>query len=420
MKKTNKFNADLIWNAGAFGLAALLGILVNFLIYRSAGDEYLGVFNQCYAAYILLSQLAVGGVHLSVQRFVPAHAHERSELRNILSSALMLAVISSFAVILLSYTLADLPGKWLKSEKVTIAFPLVLPGLLFFSINKVLLAYLNGLREMKAFAVFQFLRFFFLLIFILYFLFVLESPGDLAACLTWAEGVLFCFILLFFLPRHSLLPAPAGFANWLRVQNTFGLKALLGNFLLDVNTRVDVFILGIFQTDSVVGVYSYASTFAEGFLQITVLVRNNINPILAKLSAKQHPEFSGRVLRASLKKSYKIIGLLGMLTIVGFPIFLWLTNADHAMQIWFVFALLVGLASLTAGYHPFMMIHNQFGQPGLHTWFILVLFLSNILFNLIFVPVMGAPGAAFATGLSYVVMMLWLRYLAPRWLGFRL
>jgi Na+-driven multidrug efflux pump len=65
-----------------------------------------------------------------------------------------------------------------------------------------------------------------------------------------------------------------------------------------------------------------------------------------------------------------------------------------------------------------MMIHNQFGQPGMHTWFILTLFLANIIFNLIFVPIMGGPGAAFATGLSYVIMMLWLRYVSPKWLGF--
>lgn len=420
MKKSNKFSVDLIWNAGAFGMAALLGILVNFLIYKQAGDEYLGVFNQCYAAYILLSQLAVGGVHLSVQRFVPAYSGQTSELRNILSSALLLSLSSSILLIVPAYFFSDFPGRWLRSEKVVQAFPLVLPGLLFFSLNKVLLAYLNGLREMKSFAVFQFLRFLFLLLFIVHCLYVLNKPINLAASLAWAEGVLFLCILLFFLPRHNIWPSSKGFSNWLRVQNNFGLKALLGNFLLDVNTRVDVFILGVFQADAVVGVYSYASSFAEGFLQITVLVRNNINPVLAKLSAKNNPHFSQRILKSSLRKSYLIIGALGVLTILGFPIFLWITSAEHGFQIWLVFALLVGFASLTAGYQSFVMIHNQFGQPGLHTWFILVLFVSNVLLNLIFVPLTGAPGAALATGISYVIMVIWLKFVASRFLGFKL
>jgi len=420
MNKPGKFNSDLLWNASAFGLAALLGILVNFLIFGSAGEEYLGVFNQCYAAYILLSQLAVGGVHLSVQRFVPVHSEDENTLANILSSAILLSTISSAIVIFPAWLLSDLPGKWLDSPMVTAAFPQVLPGLLFFSLNKVLLAFLNGLRIMKAFAIFQFLRFLFLLIFVVIFLYSLNRPIDLAAALSWSEISLFLCIIIYVVPKFSLLPRSAGFKEWFTVQNNFGFKALLGNFLLDVNTRVDVFILGLFQSDAIVGIYSYASTFAEGFLQVTVLVRNNINPILARLARKHRPEFSSRILRASIRKSYKIIASLGLLSIVCFPLFLILTSVDQSLQVWLVFALLVGFASLTAGYHPFLMIHNQFGQPAMHTWFILVLFLSNIILNFIFVPDMGGAGAALATGLSYVVMMLWLRFISPRWLGFKL
>jgi O-antigen/teichoic acid export membrane protein len=420
MKASAKFNNDLIWNAGAFGMAALIGILVNFLIYRSAGEAYLGVFNQCYAGYILLSQLAVGGVHLSVQRFVPVHTQEPAVLRNILSSALLLCMLSSLLVILPSWIFSDIPGQWLDSPEVEESFRWVLPGLLFFSLNKVLMAYLNGLRVMKPFAVFQFLRFFFLLVFILIFLYLLGKPEHIAATLSLSEALLFLVILLFFLPRYTLFPSESGFKEWLNVQNKFGAKALVGNFLLDVNTRVDVFILGYFHSDAAVGIYSYASTFAEGFLQLTVLVRNNINPVLTRLSAKRNAPFTRRILKASIRKSYKMIGGLGFLSIIGFPLFLWITQAEQAFTVWLVYSLLAGFASLTAGYQPLLMIHNQYGQPGLHTWFIMTLFIANILFNLVLVPFMGAPGAALATGLSYIIMMIWLKFVSGRLLGFRL
>ena len=66
-----KFSKDLLWNASAFALSALLGVLVNLLIVRFYDPAALGVFNLVYASYILLSQLAVGGVHLAIQAFVP-------------------------------------------------------------------------------------------------------------------------------------------------------------------------------------------------------------------------------------------------------------------------------------------------------------------------------------------------------------
>jgi hypothetical protein len=69
----SKFNTDLLWNMASFGLVAIIGIVLNIIIFKVYHTDVLGVFNQVFAIYLLLSQLAVGGVHLGVQRFVPAY-----------------------------------------------------------------------------------------------------------------------------------------------------------------------------------------------------------------------------------------------------------------------------------------------------------------------------------------------------------
>ena len=45
-----------------------------------------------------------------------------------------------------------------------------------------------------------------------------------------------------------------------------------------MNTRIDIFMLGIFLSDQLVGIYSVAALFVEGFLQIIVVLQNNFNP----------------------------------------------------------------------------------------------------------------------------------------------
>jgi len=57
-----------------------------------------------------------------------------------------------------------LPGIIFGSEAVTEGFIYAIPGLLFFALNKVLLSYLNGMRQMVSFAIFNFLRFALMLI----------------------------------------------------------------------------------------------------------------------------------------------------------------------------------------------------------------------------------------------------------------
>jgi O-antigen/teichoic acid export membrane protein len=93
-----KFKQDITWNAGAFALSALFGVLVNLLIIRFYDASALGVFNLVYAIFILLSQLAVGGVHLAVQAFIPRELAAGRPPDPQVSASRVLATLSSVAV----------------------------------------------------------------------------------------------------------------------------------------------------------------------------------------------------------------------------------------------------------------------------------------------------------------------------------
>ena len=71
-----KFFGDTAWNYLAFSVMALTGILLNFLIAWKSGIESLGVFNQIYAAYVILGQLAVFGINDSVQKTTAEHTND--------------------------------------------------------------------------------------------------------------------------------------------------------------------------------------------------------------------------------------------------------------------------------------------------------------------------------------------------------
>ncbi|MCW5898526.1 MAG: polysaccharide biosynthesis C-terminal domain-containing protein [Flavobacteriales bacterium] len=409
-----KFTTDLIWNAGAFGLSALFGVLVNLLIVQAYDAAALGVFNLVYAVHILLSQLAVGGTHLAVQAFVPRElaAGRRADAQ--VSASLILATATSFAVMGIAWLGQGLPGRWFSSDDVLRAFPLVVPGLLFFSWNKIMLSFHNGARRMRLFAVFQLLRFTLIFAGVLY-LAALDAPAwRLPVTLFWTEAILTLVLLpitlRFWRPWNG-----SGLRLALRENFRFGNRALAGNLLLDVNTRVDVFMLGIFMSDAAVGLYSFAATVAEGVLQLPVLFRNNINPVLTRAWHKGGAALLGKVIRRNRKAFFRLLAPLVLLTIPLFPLALWVLGMrEQPMTVWAVYAILALGIALSSGHQAFLMLFGQLGRPGTQTLFITGFFLSNVLLNLALIPLLGIHGAALATALSFLVMALLQRMLATR------
>ena len=413
----SKFNLDLLWNLSSFALIAILGILVNVVIAKSYGNQGLGVFNQVYAIYLMLSQLAVGGVHLAVQRYIPIYSNRVQERSTILFSSLLISGVLSIVIISLAYTFYWVPGKLLNSSLVEESYKLTMFGLLFFSFNKVLISFHNGLRNMKAFAVFQLLRYVFLMLGILFVVFFKLGIIYLASSLAISEVLLFVICFLYSLKFVSFNLNFSHFNRWNKINFKFGNKALAGNFLLDINTKVDVFVIGIFFSDAVVGIYSFASTFAEGFMLLPVLVRNNLNPVLAKLKTKSNKQFVSKILNLSIKKSFKFIGFFALLSIVFFPLVFFVFDLNENRLItWSVFSILVFCMGISGGYQPLLMILNQFGKPLEQTYLIIFLFLSNLILNLIMVPILGIIGSAIATGVIFILQIFLQKFFAKKYL----
>ena len=212
------------------------GIALNLLIASFYDASTLGVFNQVYALYILLSQVAVAGIHLSVLKY---SAVESRVADDILVGGLIATLLVAAPVVAAGYFASGAIGDLLQSDAVARGLRVAALGVLFFGVNKVLLALHNGLGRLRSFAVFQALRFVLMIGFLLA-LTALAYPGaDLPLIFTLAEGGLLIVLLIFTARDHSLRLSGNGRA-WVARHFRFGRRALWGNLLADVNTRVDI------------------------------------------------------------------------------------------------------------------------------------------------------------------------------------
>lgn len=402
-----KFGKDVFWNIGSLGILGVSGIVLNILIAWVYGAAVLGVFNQVYAIYILFSQFAVGGIHLSVLRHISQFADNRQVCGKIIFSALLVTIITAGLTCFIVFIFCDLVGDVLHSPDVSLGLLYVLPGLWCFALNKILLAAMNGFRQMKVYALGMAFRYILMLVLLVICVFMRMPGKTLPLIFSGAEIILLVWLVFSVFRFCSFLRVSA---LWLKKHIVFGSKALLSGTLAEINTRVDVLMLGFFTGDVVVGIYSLAAVLAEGVIHLIVVIRTNVNPILSKLFSNNKMDELRAMIRQGIRMFYPIIGLFGICAMVVYPLFIYLFLVDSGfMASWPLFCILMTGIMLSAGYMPFNMLLIQTGRPGYHTIMICLTVAVNVILNGLLIPLFGMYGAALATSTSFVLGILLLK-----------
>jgi O-antigen/teichoic acid export membrane protein len=411
---SGKFGQDVLWNIASYGVMAVSGIAINVIIWYVYSPDVLGVFNQVFAVYVIASQFAVAGIHLSVVKYVAQYATQVGIYRAINTAAILLSIVIAGLSALLLWLLSEQIGILLGSPEVAKGIVYIAPALFFFSINKVLLSILNGLSRMKLYALFQALRYL-LIVSALVTLILRDVPSEvLPFAFTIAEGILL-ICLSVSLYREFLLPPFEVLRKWILNHLEFGIKGLGSNVLLQMNTRVDVLVLGYFMSDFNVGIYSFVAIFIEGIYQVLIVLRTVYNPLLVKLISEQRIEQLKSVIESGVRITYRFMVIGGVIAVLLYPIGV-LISEDKQLYLrsWPIFAILMSGIVLSSGYIPFGQILVQAGRPGLHTIMTLMLVVFNFIFNLLLIPVLGLIGAAAATALAHGVGVFLLKIFTNR------
>ena len=409
-----KFNQDLLWNFGSYAFLAASGILMNLIIAHQYGAKVLGVFNQVFAAYVIASQLAVGGIHYSVLKQVAEKAHDPEGISRASWSAILAVLIVGLPVAGLVFLLSRAIGATLGSPAVGETMALAAPGLAFFSLNKVLLGILNGLHRMRAFAVGQALRYLLMIAFVVVVSLLGLPEAWLGAIFTLAEVILTIGLLV--VVAVAVPPVWGGVdRGLLKTHISFGFKGFMSGAMLESNVRVDVVMLGLFLSDRSVGIYAFAAMLAEGFYNLLGVVRNKVNPVLVQmLKEERFDDILAMVRRLRLYVYGAAAGsALLLLGIYRPAVHLFLGTGDF-LQSWSVLVILLGGIIFCSGYVPFDFILLQAGQPGYHTLLAGMNLLSNILFNALLIPHLGIYGAALGTAVAFSLSVFYLKWMV-RW-----
>lgn len=416
--REHKLTRDIAYTMGSFAVLALSGIVINLVVASARDASALGVFNQAYAVYIIASQLATLGLHYSTLRHGALHEHEPAQRGRMLFTAAASSLGLGASAALVVGLGAPVFARVFDSEMTGRAIAWSAPGLLLFSLNKVLLAYLNSLRRMKAFSVLQATR---------YLVVMGVVTGISLSSLPIEYGTL-AFIAaeaataagaLAYLGRRGLARHLAWDAAWFDRHVRFGVKGLAAGMFAEFNSRIDVLLIGVFLPDREVGIYSFAAMMVDGLYHVLAMVRLNFNPVLVSALRDGDVAHACQLRRQSRRFVMPATLALALLAVAAlWVVAVWIVpHKDLIEGMPSLLILMTGLV-LVSALVPFDNLLMVSGHPGYQTAQQIVTVGVNAGVAVLLLPVLGIAGAAAGTAMSYLAgtgALLWFSHRVVRW-----
>lgn len=390
----------------SFGVLAMSGVGINFVITGSRDAAALGIFNLTYAIYIIASQIAAMGVHYSVLRqtaLLENNPEERGQMvATGVVTSIVLGVFAAVGLILLEPFLAYL----FDSPDTALAIRYAALGLVLFPTTKVLIACINGVRHMRAFSVFQASRYIVVTGWVAAISVSERKFEEAALCFLVAESSTILGASAYLILKREIRSLRISI-RWVKEHLSFGGRSLFAGMFSEMNARIDILLLGAFLSDQQVGIYSFAAMLADGIYHLLAMVRVNFNPLLvAAVRDKSWAEpqrllhFTKRFLPIGTAV-FSILLILSLYIISEF----FLPSKGLGQGIPSLVILLIGVVTISP-IVPFDNLLMNSGFPTLQAIQQLSVFFANAGLNILLVPLLGIEGAAIGTAVGYIVGLI--------------
>lgn len=416
-----RLRRDIRWNLLPVVLLGGVGLGINFGIGKLWGAGALGVFSLVTISFFSFSVLGACGLQYAVLRAVAEAEHDRQRIAATVVGAVIPAVVIAAAAtgvyLLLRGTFADLQGEGVARGMLWVA-----PGLFCFAINKVLLGVVNGLRRMRAFAIYTSLRYV-LLGLALVFARVTDLEGEqLPVIWTFAEGGLLLVLVVELFVTVDLAKG-TGWQSEARRHLTFGVRGVGATLAAEINSKLDVWMLGSVLPNGspLIGIYSLGSQLFEGVTQLAVVVQNNVNPVIARELALGHAsKVEDLVSRTRRWFVPAIIGACALGATLYPLVIPWLLDDPTFSAGSWPFAILMLGIALASPYLPFIQLLLMADKPGWHTVYVIGIVGVTAIGTVILIPPWGLIGAATSAAASLVASAILLRTIVRARVGIRL
>lgn len=416
-----RLRRDVLWNLVPVVLLGAVGLGLNFMIAGWWGAGALGVFNLVTIALFAFAVIGACGLQFSVLRSVAEDPANRDRVAAVAVGALLPGIVCATAALGLFLLCRGPISRLHGSAAVAEGMLWAAPGLFCFAINKILFGICNGLRRMRAFAIYTSLRYILIATGLVIAHLVDLRADHLPVIWSFTEGTLLLVLIVELLATVSLRRG-AGWTRWARTHLDYGARGVTATLAQEINSKLDVWMLGAAKIDAeLIGVYSLASALNEGAAQLPTVVQNNLNPMIAHSLAEGQPAAVEALVRRTRRWFVPAMAGACMLGALAFPIVVpWMVGDSSFAAGTAPFAIMMAGLALASPYLAFTQILLMANRPGWYTAYVVLVVAMNFVMNALLIPYWGTVGAATATSVAVITSAFLVRRLARSRVGVRI
>lgn len=389
-------------------LAYFLGYFIRITLSRQLSLEEFGLF---YAVFTFVSFFLVirdFGTDYSLRKFIPEFLVNKQYGR--IKSSVKFVLLINFVVTLVISLFFILFSDFLVKNYFGIADakPMLFVLSAFFilySLYGTFISVFFGFQKSRLYSLDIFLVNFFVLIGV----FVFSKYGVLAPAIAYLISVTICLIfgVVMFLKIFSYFKYEDDFSGKLKKKLiNYGFPLLLAAIGFTVIAQIDTLMLTSFRTLEEVGIYNVVLPTAMLLISLGSSLALVMLPFVSEYWASKKFEELSKIIKNIYKNIFVIVVPLSLIVF---------TFSDSILKYLFGEEFIVGSLSLqilSIGMILFSVatINNSIisavGRPRLVTKFVLIAAILNVFLNLALIPSFGINGAAIATSMAYLAVLI--------------
>lgn len=384
------------------GSACGYGFLL--LVTRTSGADTWGVFALCFALLNISSMVGRIGIDTALIKYIATFKDSFSNVKAIYLKAISIVSFSTFFTSIILYFSADFIADFVFQKEFLAPYIKIISFVILpFSIITVNAQSLRGLKDIKGFSIYQHVAKFFISI-ILYLIIIKFFNFQ-----KYVEPLYAFSISLFVVMGLSSIPfikiIKQNRSSDIKISKKELLKTsfpmMLATSVLLIMSWVDTIMIGIFCTETEVGIYN-------GTLRLAMaigIVLGAVNSITAPKISETYNSGDIEKFKKIVRSSTRIIFFSTLpifFVFITFPKFiLSILGPDFVVAKSVFIILLLGkmIASMSGSVG---VILQMVGKEKVFQNIVSIALIFNIILNLLLIPKMGISGAAIASAFSII------------------
>jgi O-antigen/teichoic acid export membrane protein len=379
-------------------LLSIIIVLVTMIIIA----RYLGPKGQgSYSLIILLPKILVTFLNLGIG---PSSVYYIGKKEIDLNSLFKTNIVSSLVLSAAAYLIGLFVVLFFSDQLFSSISPMILLAILLILpilfMNQLLQVIFQGKEDFKSFNAILLIGQGTTLVLVAILLILLHG-GLIETLLSFAVGQTVTLITIIFLLKRKL---SVTFKNgefshiFLKKSLIYGIKTHMSNILAFVNYRADLFMISFFLNPAAVGIYVVAVNIAE---RLWIFSKSISSVLFPRISSLTKDEEKNRITSIISRNVLAI-------SVVGGIIFYF--SSDLIIQLLFgdayqdsTFALKLLLPGIVVGSMSRILSNDIAGRgrPEINMYTSIFTVTTNIVLNIVFIPLYGINGAALATSITY-------------------